>query len=101
MNQKSLSEIKPRRRRSLRASKVHKVHLGLPQQELLGRLDVAHQPAAKELRALESKLNEQLIEEPVWPEGGDHEYELHLVSDSYVGLDQMQPVTVRVAEACD
>ena len=34
-------------------------------------------------------------------DGGDHEYELHLVSDSYVGLDQMQPVTVRVAEACD
>ena len=27
--------------------------------------------------------------------------ELRLVSDSYVGLDQMQPVTVRVAEACD
>ena len=25
-------------------------------------------------------------------DGGDHEYELHLVSDSYVGLDQMQPV---------
>ena len=34
-------------------------------------------------------------------DGGDHEYELHLVSDSYVGLDQVQPVTVRVAEACD
>ena len=34
-------------------------------------------------------------------DGGAHEYELHLVSDSYVGLDQLHAVTVRVAEACD